>query len=62
MRDQKHIFRLIVYSYSSANRENLAKIGPVDVEIIGLKEVFKKETKAEHISPPSATASLIRAN
>jgi len=26
----------------------LAKIGPVDVEIIGLAEIVKKETAAEH--------------
>jgi len=34
-------FRLIMYSHSSANPGNLAKIGPVDVEIIGLTETVK---------------------
>jgi len=28
--------RLIIYSHSSTNPENVAKIDPVDVEIIGL--------------------------
>jgi len=35
LRDRNTNFRLIVYSHGSANRENLAKIGVVDVEIIG---------------------------
>jgi len=42
LRDRNTNFRLIVYSHGSTNRENLAKIGVVDVEIIGLKEIFKK--------------------
>jgi len=43
-------FRSFIYSRSSANRANLARIGPVDVQIIGLTESLKNkyETKAEH--------------
>jgi len=33
---KKTNFRLIIYSHSSTNPENLAKIGPVILEIIGL--------------------------
>jgi len=36
------IFRLINYSDSSTNPENLAKIGRVDVKIIGLTEIVKR--------------------
>ena len=37
MKDRKKTnFRLIIYSHSSTNPENLAKIGPVILEIIGL--------------------------
>jgi len=39
---------LIIYSHSFTDSENLAKIGPVDFVIIGLIEVVKKETAAEH--------------
>jgi len=34
-RDQKTNFKFIIYSHSSSNPENLAKIGWVDFEIIG---------------------------
>jgi len=30
------------HNHSSINRENLARIGPVDVKIIGLTEIVKK--------------------
>jgi len=39
--DQNTHVRLIIYIHSSTNPENLAKIGPVDVEIIGLTEIIK---------------------
>jgi len=49
--DRKIYFRLIIYSRSSTDPENLATIGPVDFEIIGLMGITKKvnkKTKAEH--------------
>jgi len=36
LKDQKTNFRLIIYSHSSNDSENLALIGPADVEVIGL--------------------------
>jgi len=47
--DRKTTVRLIVYSLSSTNPDNVTKIGPVDFEIIGLTEVVtnKDETEAE---------------
>ena len=49
--DQKANFRLIIYSRSSANRENLAEIGLVDFEIIDLTGIVKmKRKQAEHIA------------
>jgi len=41
----KNYFRLIIYSKSSINPENLAKIGPVDYEIINLTEIAKNKKK-----------------
>jgi len=46
-------FRSFIYSHSSTNPANLAKIGPVGVEIMGLTESLKDkknkyETKLEH--------------
>jgi len=40
--DRKANFRLIVYSHSSTNLENLANISLVDFEIICLAEIVKK--------------------
>jgi len=51
--DRKTNFRLIIYSHSSAKPEKLAKIGPVDVEINGLRE-----TKAER-KPAFAAAGQV---
>jgi len=49
LRDRRTNFRsMINYSCISTNPEMLAEIGPVDVEIIGLTEIVKKETEAEH--------------
>jgi len=39
--DQNTHVRLIIYIHSSTSPENLAKIAPVDVEIIGLTEIIK---------------------
>jgi len=39
---KKTNLRLIVYGHSSANPENLAKIGLIDFEIIGLIGIIKK--------------------
>jgi len=41
-RDQKTIFRLIIYSHSSTNPENLAKIGRVDFQITGPTGIVKE--------------------
>jgi len=41
LRDRKTNFRLIKYSYSSINSENLAKIGLIDFEVIGLAGIVK---------------------
>jgi len=43
LRDGKTNFRLIIYSHSSINPENLAKVGPVDFEIIGLTGIVINE-------------------
>ena len=40
---RKTNFRLIIYSHSSINPENLAKVGPVDFEIIGLTGIVINE-------------------
>jgi len=46
---KKNNFRLIIYSLSPTNPENLAKIGPVDFKTIGLTKIVKKqETAAKH--------------
>ena len=43
------VARALICSRSCANLANLAMIGPLDAEIIGLKEIVKnKETKTEH--------------
>jgi len=41
VRDRKNSFRSFIYSQSSTIPANLVKIGPVDVEIIGLTEIIK---------------------
>jgi len=35
-------FRLIIYTVSSANPENLAKIDAVDLKMTGLREIVKR--------------------
>jgi len=39
--DRKNNFRSFIYGQSSTNPTNFAKIGPVDVEIIGMTEITK---------------------
>jgi len=39
--DRRNNFRSFVYGQSSTNPAKFVKIGPVDVEIIGLAEVAK---------------------
>jgi len=46
--DRKTNFRLIIYSRSSTNRDNLAKIGPANCQINGLTEIVKSK-KQQHI-------------
>jgi len=60
---KKTNFRLIIYGRSSTNPANLAKIGQVDVEIIGLKEIFKidKQNVGQSSTlarPPAPLAAL----
>ena len=40
-RIEKLILRLIIYSHGYTNPKNLAKIGQIDFEIIGLTEIVK---------------------
>jgi len=40
--DRKTNFRLIIYSHSPSDPENLAMIGLVDFEIKGLREIVEK--------------------
>jgi len=35
-------FRRIIYGYSFISRENLARIGSVDLEVTGLTEIVNK--------------------
>jgi len=54
---EKNNFRSFIYGQSSTNPANFMEIGPVDVEIIGLKEVtkiLKNKTSAKH--KPSSPA------
>jgi len=45
--------RLIIYSRSSTNSANLAKIGPVDSEIAGLKGIAKMNKRQDRDRDPS---------
>jgi len=47
LRAQKTNSRLIIYSHSSTDPKNMAKIGRVEFKITGLTEIVKKETEAE---------------
>jgi len=51
----KNNFRSFIYGQRSTSPANFVKIGPVDVEIIGLTEINKNVIKIKHhqkISPP----------
>ena len=50
LRDRKTNFSSFIYSHSSTNTANLVTISPVDVQIIGLREIVKKEAATEHIA------------
>jgi len=52
MSDRKNNFRLIIYSQTSTNNENLAKIGSVEFEIIGLTKIVKIRNNSRTYSPP----------
>jgi len=43
--------RLIIYIRSSTNPENLVKIGPADLEIIGSKGIVKNKKQQQNILP-----------
>jgi len=45
LKDRKTNYRLIVYSHSSTNTANVAKIDAGDGEIIGLTEILERETE-----------------
>jgi len=51
-----------IYSRSSTNPENLAKIDPADVDMIGLREIVKNryETKAEHKPDAEHSSSCLQ--
>jgi len=51
-----------IYSRSSTNPENLAKIDPADVDMIGLTEIVKNryETKAEHKPDAEHSSSCLQ--
>jgi len=50
--DRKTNFRSFIYSKSSTDPANLVKIGPIDVEIIGLTKIVKNEKKPlQNMSP-----------
>jgi len=51
LRDRKTIFRLIVKSHCSTKLANLAKINPVDAEIIGLKGIVEIRNSSRTYSP-----------
>jgi len=55
LRDRKRYFGSFIYGQSSTSPANFVKIGPVDVEIIGVTEIAKKYLKIkqqQNISPP----------
>jgi len=45
LRDRKRYFGSFIYGQSSTSPANFVKIGPVDVEIIGVTEIAKKYLK-----------------
>jgi len=49
---ERKITRLFIHEQISTNPANFVKIGLVDVEIIGLKEITKRyiKTRAKHIA------------
>jgi len=49
LEESKNLLPIDVYLQSSTNPENLAKIGPVDVEIIGLAEIVKNKKQQQNI-------------
>jgi len=55
----KNNFSLIICRRSSTNPANLTKIGPVDVEMIGLKGIVKIRDSSRTYNPPGL---LSRAN
>jgi len=60
--DRKTNLISIIYSHSSTNPDNFAKIGPVDVEIIGLTEIVKNKIykQQQNISPQQPVDSGAR--
>jgi len=66
LRDRKTNFRLITYGRNSTNPENLAKIGPVHFEIIGLAGIESLETnknkKQKQNTQPAVPAFSNRAS
>ena len=57
-RDRENNFRSFIYGESSTNRANFVKIGPEDVEIIGLTEITEISLKQQqNTSPPRRSAN-----
>jgi len=51
LEESKNNFRLIIYSRSFSDPENLAKIGLVDFEIIGLTRIVKNKKPKQNMQP-----------
>jgi len=51
LRGRKANFGSITYNHSSIESGNLAKIGPLDVEITGLTEIVENKKQQQNIQP-----------
>jgi len=58
LRDRKTNFRSFIYSQSSTNPADRVKIGPVNVDIIGLTEIVKNKKQRQNLSPPCTASGL----
>jgi len=53
LQGSKNYFHICIYSCGSSSPANLAKIGSVDFEIIGLTEIETEAGLAEQVDPVS---------
>jgi len=58
--DPKNNFRFFIYGQSPTKRANFVKIGPVNVEIIGLTEIIKNNSKNKPSSSEWAKNEIVR--